>query len=236
MFIRSFGFQITSGHGGQGRLVALNIPYGHFLALLFPPLQIARRCTPFAKMRSYFIILFLIVGCTPTEKSSTSREYVLLGELKDDKGRLTKKAETGWIPGEDIWLKITRFDSVGNLTEEYGAKPYGDKYKETFKYDNLSRVIENSYYSYKSKDNEYSAFENYDDKTNYELKDTLVNWNVTGEQLEFKVLFSYDEQNKMTRERHYSIELDSLTKSKVEMLTFDTLYKSVSLDSLKVNK
>ena len=201
-----------------------------------PARFICERCTPFAKMRPYYLILFLIIGCTPTEKSSTSREYILLGELKDDKGRLTKKAESGWIPGEDIWLKITRFDSAGNVIEEYGAKPYGDKYKETFKFDNSGRVIENCSYLYNSKDNESGEFENYGLKGNYELKDTLVNWSVTDVQLEFKVLFSYDEQNKMTRERHYNMELDSLTKGKVEILTLDTLYKSVSLDSLKVKK
>jgi hypothetical protein len=187
-------------------------------------------------MRSYSIILFLIISCTPTEKSSASQEYILLGELKDGKGRLAKKVESGWIPGEDIWLKITRFDSAGNVTEEYGAKPYGEKYKEIFKYDNSSRVIENCSYSYKSKDNESGEFENYESKGNYELKDTLVNWKVTEEQLEYKVLFSYDNQNRMTRERHYNIELDSLTKGKVEILTLDTLYKYVNIDSMKVNK
>jgi len=191
----------------------------------FPPLLMHKRCRPFAKMRSHLIILLLIISCT-----STSREYILLGEIKDDKGRLTKKAESGWMPGEDIWLKITRFDSIGNVTEEYGAKPYGEKYKETFKYDNSNRVIENCSYSYESE------FENYGPKANYELKDTLVDWKVTEKLLEFKVLFSYDDQNKMTRERHYNMELDSLTKSKVEMLTLDTLYKSINLDSLKVNK
>jgi len=107
---------------------------------------IAKRCRPFGEMRSYFIILLLIIGCTQQEKASASREYVLLGELKDDKGQLTKKAESVWIPGEDIWLKITRFDTAGNVTEEYGAKPYGEKYKDTFKYDNSSRVIENFSY------------------------------------------------------------------------------------------
>ena len=99
-------------------------------------------------MRSYFIILFLIIGCTPTEKSSVNKEYVLLGELKDEKGRLTKKAESGWIPGEDIWLKITRFDTAGNVIEEYGAKPYGQKYKDTFKYDSEGRVIEKREYKF----------------------------------------------------------------------------------------
>lgn len=190
---------------------------------------------PYAKMRSHFIILLLIIGCTPTEKSSISREYILLGELKDDRGRLIKKVESGKIPGEDIWLKITRFDTLGNVTEEYGAKPYGRKYKEIFKYDKSSRVIENYSYSYESRDNKYSEFENYDFKTNYELNDTLVDWKVTDKQLEFKVLFSYDDQNKITRERHYNMELDSLTKDKVEILTLDTLFNSVNPDSLKVN-
>lgn len=193
-------------------------------------------CSLFTEMRSYFIVLFLTIGCTPKEKSSASREYILLGELKDNKGRLTKKAESGWIPGEDIWLKITRFDTAGNTIEEYGAKPYGEKYKETFKYDYAKRVIENCSYSYKSMDNESGEFENYGSRRSYDLKDTLVDWKVTDDQLDYKVLFSYDNQNRMTRERQYDIELDSLTKGKVEILTLDTIYNSISLDSLNVKK
>src|SRR4051812_43969361 len=86
-----------------------------------------------------YIIIFLIINCTPTEKRS---EYKLLGELKNDKGQLIKKAESGWIPGEDIWLKITRYDTLGNIIEEYGARPYGTKYKDKFQYDSENRLVE----------------------------------------------------------------------------------------------
>jgi hypothetical protein len=178
-------------------------------------------------MKLHLILLLSVFSCTPNY-----HEYDLLGELKDDKGRLIKKAEAGWRPGEDNWLTITRFDTLGNVTDEYGAKPYGHKYKETFKYDNKSRVTENWVYTYESKDNLHVQFENYGRK-DYELKDTLVDWSG---QLEWKVLFSYDDKNKVTRERRFYIELDSLTNKEKELLTLDTLYRSDKTDSLKEEK
>jgi hypothetical protein len=77
-----------------------------------------------------FAILLLTMSCSTTDKRV---EHELLGELKNNKGQLIKKVEAGWSPGEDIWLTITRYDSLGNVIEEYGAKPYGTKYKEIFR-------------------------------------------------------------------------------------------------------
>jgi hypothetical protein len=182
---------------------------------------------------SIYILILLTVGCSTSDERV---EYTLLGELKDNNGQLIKKAETGWIPGEDIWLRITKYDTIGNVIEEYGAKPYGTKYKNVFRYDDKSRLIETYSYSFSSKDNFNGEFENYGLKEGYELKDTLVNWNVTDKQLEFKILFSYDDKTKITRERRYNVKLDSVTKDKVEVLTLDTLYESNNLDSLKVNE
>jgi hypothetical protein len=182
------------------------------------------------------IIPIFIISCTPTEKGSdNNREYKLLGELKDNKGRLLKKAESGSIPGEDIWLKITRYDTLGNIIEEYGARPYGTKYKEVFKYEEKNRLIEKLHYTFKSKYIFSGEFENYGPKEGYELKDTLVDWSVTDKQLEFKVLFSYDDKNELIRERQFNVELDSSANVKIELLKLDTLYSSDNLDSLKEN-
>ena len=189
-------------------------------------------------MRLFHLITSLvIISCSSTEKrDNDDREYRLLGELKDNKGRLKKRAESGWIPGEDIWLRITKYDTLGNTIEEYGARPYGTKYKETFKYDSKNRMIEKRTYSFKSKDNEYGGFEKYGFKDGYELKDTLVDFRVTEKQLEFKAMYSFDEKDTLIKETRYVIELDSLTKEPKIVFTFDTLYRSGDSDSLKIRK
>ena len=174
------------------------------------------------------IIPLLIISCTPTEKRQVyNREYNLLGEQMDDKGRVIKKAESGWIPGEDIWLRITRYDTLGNVIEEYGAKPYGIKYKDTFKYDDQNRIIEKCKYAFENE------FENYGQKEGYELKDTLVDFSVKDKQLRYKVIYSFDIKNEITRERYYDIKLDSMTNERKSYLTFDTLYKLDNTDSLR---
>lgn len=91
-------------------------------------------------------------------------------------------------------------------------------------------------YSYKSKDNEYSHFENYDDKYEYELKDTLVDFSVTDKQLEYKTVYLFDDKNKMTRELNYSIEFDLVANEIKQLLTLDTLYKLDNPDSLREKK
>ena len=171
-----------------------------------------------------------MISCTPTDSPP---EYKLLGELKDNRERLIKKAESGWIPGEDIWLKITRYDTLGNIIEVYGAKPYGSKYKYTYKYDGQSRLIEECNYSYRSKDNDHISFENYGPKYEYELKDTLVDFSVTDNDLDFKTVYSYDDKNKITRESHYYMQLDTMTNEIRQIFIRDTLYKSVNADSLR---
>jgi hypothetical protein len=170
------------------------------------------------------IIPLLIISCTPREnRSYEDRQYNLLGEIKDNKGRLLKRVESGWIPGEDIWLKITKYDTIGNVIEEYGALTYGTKYKNIHVYDEKNRLIEKRSYSFRSKNNESSEFENYGPKDGYELKDTLVDFSVTDKQLEYKIVYTFDDKNEMTREFHYDIEFDSATNEIKQLLTLDTL-------------
>jgi hypothetical protein len=164
------------------------------------------------------IVSILLFSCT-----TRPPEYELLGVLKDDRGRIIKKAESGWIPGEDIWLRITRYDTIGNVIEEYGAKPYGSKYKTTFKYDSQNRVIEECVYSFISKDNEYGGFENYGDSP-YELSDTLVGFQVTADQLEYKTTHLFNGKIETIRDRVYEVALDPVTKNVKSILSFDTLY------------
>lgn len=186
------------------------------------------------KLCCFIIISFLIIGCSSKDKQGNDdRLHRLLGELKDEKGRVTKRAESGWIPGEDIWLRITKYDTLGNIVEVYGARTYGLKYKETFKYDIFNRLIEMKSYSFKSRENEYGGFENYGYKDGYALKDTLVDFTVTDNQLEFRAIYSYQGEFILTNELRNVIELDSLTKEPKIVFTFDTLYRSSAFDSLE---
>jgi len=165
------------------------------------------------------IVFIVLVSCT-----SRPPEYELLGVLKDDRGRIIKKAESGWIPGEDIWLRITRYDTLGNVIEDYGARPYGGKYKKIFKYDSQKRVIEECEYSFISKDNASGEFENYGPRVRYELSDTLVGFQVTADQLQDKITHSFNGKIETIRDRGYYVVLDSVTKDVKSILSFDTVY------------
>ena len=180
------------------------------------------------KTKSSLMIMLLAFGCTSGDKSSNEdKEHHLLGVMKDDSGRVLKKAEAGRIPGEDIWLTISRLDTKGNIIEEYGARPYGHKYKDLFKYDTQSRLLSKRSY-------EYGEFENYGHEE-YELNDTLVDWRVTEQQLVSKILFVYDDNNRTTREMHYSyaVESDSLANALKETLELDTVYKSADPENVQ---
>jgi hypothetical protein len=49
VLIRRLGFKTTFGHGGQSRQVALNIPFGHLLALRTRQRHMHQRCKPCVK-------------------------------------------------------------------------------------------------------------------------------------------------------------------------------------------
>lgn len=161
-------------------------------------------------MRIFFItLLVLIFSCS---KSKTSGDYYkekILGETFDVKGRLVKKVVTGRIPGEDIYLTITKYDTLKRVIEEYGAKPYGRKYKVTLKYDSGTRITESFGYTFPN--NEDDNFENYKSDGLYELADTIVDFVGVVDQ---RTLFEYDQRRRLIIKRHYSLNLDSVTNRK----------------------
>src|SRR4051812_18278489 len=83
------------------------------------------------------LILSLVFKCS----QKMPDEQALFQKI-DNKGRVLKRVVTGRIPGEDIFLTITQYDTLGRVISEYGAKPYGVKFRSTFKYDNQGRRVE----------------------------------------------------------------------------------------------
>lgn len=171
-----------------------------------------------------FVAVVLLSRCTASERNGR-REFILLGEIRDDKGRLVKEAVSGWDPGEDIWLRISRFDTAGNVLDEYGARPYGAKYRDRFTYDDSNRVTGKYCYFYYARENPHGDFENYAGQTNYELKDTLVDWRVTESQLGFKELYAYDDKKHQVRMRVIEMLEDSVTHLTHEVMTVDSTYR-----------
>lgn len=162
------------------------------------------------------LILLLVIKCSPKELP----EEKTLFEKVDDKGRVLKKVVTGRIPGEDIFLTITQFDTAGRVIAEYGAKPYGVKFKSTFKYDNRGRTVEEIAYNFSGGQD----FENY--KSEYELyslSDTVADFKNAGSKT--KIIYEYNEIKGLTVERHYLLAYDSLKRETLKLLS-DTTYRS----------
>lgn len=162
------------------------------------------------QMKIFFIILLILAfSCS---KSKTADDYFkekILGETFDTKGRLVKKVVTGRIPGEDIYLTITKYDTLERITTEYGARPYGKKFKTIFKYNSETQLIETLDYAFPNI--EHGEFENYKSDGLYELSDTLVDFVGI---VDKKTLFEYDNRKDLVIERYYSLDLDSVTNTK----------------------
>ena len=162
------------------------------------------------------LILSLVIKCSPKELP----EEKTLFEKADNKGRVLKKVVTGRIPGEDIFLTITQFDTSGRVIAEYGAKPYGIKFKSTFKYDNHGRTVEEVAYNFSGGQD----FEHY--KSEYELyslSDTVADFENVGSKT--KIIYEYNEVKGLTMERHYLLGYDSLKGETLKFLS-DTTYRS----------
>lgn len=127
----------------------------------------------------------MILGACNNAAEKLPEEKVL-EEVKDDQGAIRRKVTTGFIPGEDLYLNIEEFDSNGNIIREYGAKPYGAKYKTEYKYDNHSRLINKIEYDFGTEE-----FENYKggDMELYSLKDTLADFDTK------RIKFNYSKKS-----------------------------------------
>ena len=161
----------------------------------------------------------LTVSCSKSKTADDHYKEKILGETFDTKGRLIRKVITGRIPGEDIYLTITKYDTLERAIAEYGARPYGKKFKATFKYDSGTRLIETLDYTFPNI--EHDNFENYKSDGLYELSDTLVDFIGVVDQ---RTLFEYDQRKGLVIERHYSLDVDSVTNKKdFKLFKVDTL-------------
>lgn len=159
-------------------------------------------------------MLFVISCSNPNQNQIDPFRVKVLGEQFDAKGRLVKRVITQRIPGEDIFLTITQYDTLGNITEAYGAKPYGNKYRSAFRYDQQGRLIEELNYKF---DPYY--FENHSDKPLYELADTAVSFVGI---IEYKTIYQYLPDS-LVLEYYYTAEYDSVRKQRFfQLLEVDT--------------
>lgn len=167
---------------------------------------------------SLILITILTIGCTKAKDDNDAYfPEQTLGEQFDSKGRLTKKVVAGRIPGEDTYLTITKYDSTAKVTEEYGARPYGEKFRTAFNYNSDNQVIEVLSYTFLSGD----EFENYQSDRLYELADTSVSYDGT---VNFKSSFTYDLHDSLLIERQYHLTYDSITnKAGFELSGIDTV-------------
>lgn len=161
---------------------------------------------------------FLFIFCC---SSNQLPEESTLLTLRDKEGRVRKTVVTGSIPGEDVFLTITRFDSAGRVVAVYGTKPYGNKYKSTFKYGYSGQIIEEVIYDY-SNDPE---FEHYTGKIRlYALADTMADF----ENSKSRRLIVYTDSPKrgLTNELQYQVVIDAAGRES-RSLILDTTYNSL---------
>lgn len=164
--------------------------------------------------QSLTIILILAIGCSKTKDNSDYYSEKVLGEQFDSKGRLIKKVVTGRIPGEDIYLTISKYDTTGKVIEEYGAKPYGKKYRTTFKYNSENQLDEKLNYTFFSDD--FDHFENYQNNRLYKLTDTMVSFDGI---VDYKTQFTYNHHDSLVIELHYYSVYDSTAQKHIFKLS-----------------
>lgn len=164
-------------------------------------------------MSKYLFVLFFVVNCT-TNKNPNDKQFKeeILGESFYSNGRLKIKVLKGRTPGEDTYLKIFHFDSLGNLSYEYGSNHYGRKYKSSYKYDLKGNLIEVSIYSF---DTLNGQFENYlETYHDYRIQDTTANY--TGF-ISSKILHTY--MGDLDIQKTFELSSDSLIKKETFTLT-----------------
>lgn len=146
----------------------------------------------------------------------------LLFEKRDEKGRVRQTVVTGRIPGEDVYLNIKRLDTLGRVVLEYGARPYGSKFKIATKYDEKGRKSEEIVYEYSGgMGTEYGNL--------YELSDTAEDFSSPQDQT--KWTYRYHDREDLITERIYHFDHDSLTGRDEFKFSRDTTYK-IEMDSL----
>jgi hypothetical protein len=167
----------------------------------------------------YLIILFLLSCSNKNNSEIKHQKEIVLGESFYSNGQIEIRVIKGRTLGEDTYLKIIKFDSLGKKITEYGSWHYGRKFKSTFKYNSDGTLSEESFYSFDTLDNSI-LFENYTETYHdYKLDDTTENYHGY---ISSKILRNYISD---TIVEQY-LELDSLTGSKkFIIIRTDTILK-----------
>jgi hypothetical protein len=145
-----------------------------------------------------FLIVLISFSCSTT--STQVEEEIVLFELNDSEEKPIIKVITGYYPGEDVYLTISHFEA-GKLKYEYGAYPYGTKYRKEFQYDSLNRLIAERNYSFETNEFGSSQIETYPfGKFQYSIADTLVDFSVIEPMLTRKIEYRYHRNDTIVEE------------------------------------
>ena len=107
---------------------------------------------------------------------------------------------------------------MGRVVIEYGARPYGNKFKSSFKYDDQGRMIEEIVHDF-----QVQEFEHYKVRELYALTDTVDDFEtIKGKD---KTVYEYKRQGLTTEKRYYLI-LDSLSGKESLKFFHDTIYQT----------
>lgn len=167
----------------------------------------------------YLIPLFLLSCSNKNNSEITQYKDIVLGESFYSNGHIKIRVTKGRTLGEDTYLKIVKFDSLGKKLMQYGSWHYGRKFKSTYKYNSDGTLSEKSLYSFDTLDNSI-IFENYTEAYHdYKLDDTTENYHGY---ISSKILRKYISD---TIVEQY-LELDSFTGSKkFIIIRTDTILK-----------
>ncbi len=143
----------------------------------------------------------------------------ILGESFFPNGLIKTRVIKGRTPGEDTFLSIINFDSLGNKISKYGSLHYGQKFKSVFKYDLNGTLSEELFYSFDTLGNS-NQFENYyETYYDYKLADTLANYSGY---ISSKIIYNYANGFKIAK--YMELRTDSLTGiQNFEIIQVDTI-------------
>ena len=155
----------------------------------------------------FFVITLICFGCNNT--SNSINDTVILYELDNDEGMPLTKVVTGYAPGEDVYLRIEQYHS-GLLIHEYGAYPYGTKYRSKYLYDSLNRVTTELNYRFDDPEFGSAQIETYPaGEYKYKIEDTLVDFSVNQSMLIRKLEYTYNENDSIINEKWFTPQFNS---------------------------
>jgi len=168
----------------------------------------------------FYLIPFFLLNCSNKKNNEINLyEDKILGESYFSNGLIKTRVVKGRTPGEDTFLSIINFDSLGNKISEYGSLHYGQKFKSVFKYDLQGTLSEELIYSFDTLGNS-NHFENYyETYQDYNLDDTIANYNGY---ISSKIIYKYTNGIKIAK--YMELGTDSLTGvQNFEIIKVDTI-------------